>query len=73
LRRTVASRLREFRKRRGLSLEALAYLAGDEIDIATISRVERGEVKPRRDTVVKLSRALGVSVNRMRELLGDDE
>jgi transcriptional regulator with XRE-family HTH domain len=57
--------LRDFRRRRGLTLEALAYLAGDEIDIATISRIERGLVTPQPETVVKLARALGLSVTRM--------
>jgi transcriptional regulator with XRE-family HTH domain len=64
--------LRELRLQRGLSLEAVAYMAGDEIDIATISRVERGEVRPRRDTVVKLARAFGISINRMVRLLSED-
>ena len=59
--------LRELRKERHLSLEAVAYLA--DIDVATISRVERGLTQPRRETVVRLARALGMSVSRMAALL----
>jgi transcriptional regulator with XRE-family HTH domain len=65
--------LRRERRRRGVSLEALAYLAGDDIDPATISRIEWGQVAPRRETVVKLSRALGMSVSRLRALLEETE
>lgn len=63
--------LQQVRKERGLTLEALGYLAG--LDIATISRVERGIVEPRRDTVVRLARALGMSVGRLVRILEDHE
>lgn len=56
--------LREVRKRNRLTLEGLAFLS--EVDIGTISRIERGLVNPRPDTVVKLARALGMSVTTMR-------
>lgn len=56
--------LREVRKRQLLSLEAVGYLA--DIDPATVSRIERGLVSPRPDTLVRLARALGMSVNTMR-------
>jgi transcriptional regulator with XRE-family HTH domain len=55
--------LRELRKERGLTLEAVGYLA--DLDLATVSRIERGLVQPRRETVVRLARALRVSVGRM--------
>ena len=61
--------LREFRKERGLSLEAVSVLAG--IDIATLSRVERGLQHPRPDTVVRLARGLGVAARRMQTILED--
>ena len=57
------SELREIRKQRGLSLEAVGYLAG--VDAATISRIENGQVQPRPETVVTIARALGVSVSRI--------
>jgi transcriptional regulator with XRE-family HTH domain len=59
--------LRELRKQRGLSLEALGYLAG--VDQATISRIERGLAEPRRDTVVRLARALRIGAKRMAEIM----
>ena len=57
------SELREIRKARHLSLEAVAYLA--DCDAATISRIENGQVQPRRETVVRIAQALGVSVGRI--------
>jgi transcriptional regulator with XRE-family HTH domain len=45
----------------------MAFLAG--VDAATISRIERGKVEPERATVVKLARALGLSVSRLRSML----
>ena len=57
------SELREIRRARGLTLESVAYLAG--VDAATVSRIERGEVLPRPETVVTIARALGVSVKRI--------
>jgi transcriptional regulator with XRE-family HTH domain len=59
--------LRELRKERGLSLEALGFLAG--VDQATISRIERGLAEPRRDTVVQLARALRIGAKRMAEIM----
>lgn len=57
------SELRKIRHERGLSLQAVGYLAG--VDAATVSRLERGEVAPRPETVVAIARALGVSVKRI--------
>lgn len=59
--------LRELRQTRGLSLEAVGYLA--DLDIGTVSRIERGLVQPRKETVVRLARALGLSVGRLVEML----
>lgn len=59
--------LRELRKERGLSLEAVGYLGG--VDAATVSRIERGLVTANPQTVVKLAKALGISVGRMREMI----
>ena len=52
--------LRALRQERGLTLEALAFLA--DVDIASISRIERGLARPRKDTVVRLAKALGIAV-----------
>jgi transcriptional regulator with XRE-family HTH domain len=59
--------LRELRLSRGLSLEALGYMAG--VDQGTISRIERGLAEPRRDTVVRLARALRIGAKRMAEIM----
>lgn len=63
--------LRELRKERGLTLEAVGYLGG--VDAATVSRIERGLVTAHPATVVKLARALGMSVGRLRELIAAAE
>jgi len=57
------SELREIRKARGLTLEAIGYLAG--VNAATVSRIENGVVSPKPETVVRIARALGVSVERV--------
>ena len=61
--------LRELRRQRGLTLEAISVLAHGQIDVATVSRVERHLVEPRPETIVILARALGVSAKRMRAIL----
>ena len=61
--------LRGLRESRGLTLEAIGYLA--DVDGATVSRIERGLVQPERTTVVKLARALGLSVGRLVTLLAE--
>lgn len=58
--------LREHRLRRGLTLEATAYISG--VHESTVSRVERRLVEPDRETVVKLAKGYGVSVRRFHEL-----
>jgi transcriptional regulator with XRE-family HTH domain len=59
--------LREVRRERGLTLEAVAYLG--QVDQATVSRIERGLVKPSPETVVRLARALGMTIARLTALL----
>ena len=63
--------LREIRRERGLSLEAVGYLAG--VDQSTVSRIERGLVAPQPQTVVRLATALGISVKRLAQMLRDLE
>jgi transcriptional regulator with XRE-family HTH domain len=57
------SQLKQIRRERQLSLEAVGYLAG--VDAATISRIENGLVVPRPETVVRIAQALGVAVSRI--------
>jgi transcriptional regulator with XRE-family HTH domain len=59
--------LKELRSRRNLTLEAVAILAG--VDIATVSRIERGLVEARPETIVNLARGLGVSAARMKAIV----
>ena len=61
--------LRELRTSRGLSLEAVSVLAG--LDIATLSRIERGLQRPRPDTVVRLAKGLGIAARRMQAILDE--
>jgi transcriptional regulator with XRE-family HTH domain len=61
--------LRELRHRRGLTLDAINVLSGGEVDVATISRVERGIGETRPRTIVALARAYGVSAKRMKEII----
>src|SRR5215217_5242869 len=58
-----ATTLRDIRRARGLTVEALAMLVGR--DKSTISRVERGLVQPTPVTIVALARALGMSAGRV--------
>jgi transcriptional regulator with XRE-family HTH domain len=62
--------LRTLRQERGLTLEAVTVLGGP--DPATVSRVERGLVQPRPETIVRLARALGMSARRMASILADE-
>lgn len=58
--------LREIRRTRGLSVEALAVLVGR--NKSTISRIERGLVEPEPSTVVAIASALGISAVRARRM-----
>jgi transcriptional regulator with XRE-family HTH domain len=63
--RPTMTELESVRKRRGDTFEALGHRAG--VDPATAYRVVMGKTKnPRRDTVVRLAAALGISVRRLR-------
>lgn len=53
-----AKLLLELRDYRGLSQSQLADLAG--LDHSTVSRFEKGDRKPLKETVVRLSRALNI-------------
>jgi transcriptional regulator with XRE-family HTH domain len=63
--------LRELRKQRGWTLEAVAFLA--QRDQATISRIERGLVEPSPETTVALARTFGISIERLRRLLAETQ
>lgn len=59
--RVLGANLRYERKRRALSMEALADLAGTYA--SEISRVERGQRDPRLSTIVRIARALEIPLS----------
>lgn len=56
----IGDRIRETRKRRGMSMADLARSAG--VSPGAVSRIEGGERSPGSDTAARLARALGVEV-----------
>jgi len=64
--RKVGARIREFRKERKLSQEALAFDAG--LAVNSIATIERGEANPSVAVLLAISRALKV---RVRDLVDD--
>jgi transcriptional regulator with XRE-family HTH domain len=62
-----SSELRELRRRRGHTLEAVSILSGR--DPATISRIERHEIAPTPETIVALAAALKVSARRLARMV----
>lgn len=61
-------RVRALRQRRGLTLDALAGMAG--VSRASLSNIERGEHSPSLTAATRVARALGVS---LAQLLDDDD
>ena len=56
--------LRKFRKKKGWTQEKLAREAN--ISYHTLIKIERGDIKnPRLETLIKLARALGVSLDKL--------
>src|SRR5918998_1372586 len=64
----LGARVKEHRRRRGLTLEELAERAG--VSRAMISKVERGEKNPTLVVAAKVAEGLGVTIS---ELLGVKE
>jgi len=67
----AASGLRQHRREQGLTLDAVGVLSGR--DPATISRIERGIVRPNPSTIARVARALGISVSRLRKLMHEQD
>jgi transcriptional regulator with XRE-family HTH domain len=57
--------LRDLREEKGLTLRAMAELAG--VSVATVLRAEQGETVPYGRTMHKFARALGVPVAVLRD------
>ena len=62
----MTNKIRECRKRKGLSQEELANKIG--VKRAVVSKYETGKISPRIEIIQKISRVLGVPVH---ELVGD--
>jgi transcriptional regulator with XRE-family HTH domain len=54
-------RLREHRERLGLTLRRLGEISG--VHYVAVARLEAGKLDPRLSTLMKLSKALGVTLN----------
>jgi len=65
----VADRLRDARRKRGLTQEALAVKSG--VGVATIRRIEGSVSETKIDTIVRLADALGVDLKTL--AFGDGE
>jgi DNA-binding XRE family transcriptional regulator len=63
-----AENVRTYRRRAGLSQEALGKLA--DLDRTEVGLIERGKREPRLLTIVKLAAALAVTVEKLCEGIG---
>jgi transcriptional regulator with XRE-family HTH domain len=59
----LAQRLREARKRRGLSHERLAGATGNRVSRQSLMNIENGKQIPGADTLLVIAQALGESVD----------
>lgn len=59
-------KLRKLRRKRKLTLRDLERLSG--VDYSSISKIETGAAEPKVNTVVKLARALHVSLDELLEM-----
>ncbi|BCA55309.1 transcriptional regulator [Nitrospira sp. KM1] len=62
----MQTRLKEWRQKRGLSVRALGELS--KVHYVSIVRMESGKLDPQLSTVLKLCRALRITLN---QLIGD--
>ena len=68
----IGTRIREFRKERGISQEALAVKAG--IPMVSLAKVEQGKIqKPAFPMIWKISIALGITLDEFVEGLKPEE
>lgn len=62
--------LRELLRKRDLTMDATAVLAG--VETSTISRIVNGQMGARPETIVRLARALGISAKRLEAMVAVD-
>jgi transcriptional regulator with XRE-family HTH domain len=67
---TFAERLKDLRKKKGLSQNQLAELIN--VHFAQVSRYERGETKPNAEAMTKLAQALDTTVDYLMNGTSDD-
>ena len=59
----MTTRLREWRKRRGMTLKQLGDASG--VHYVSIARLEVGNLDPKLSTLLKLCQALGITLNQL--------
>ena len=59
-------KLRKLRRKQNLTLRELEKLSG--VDYTSISKIETGAAEPKVNTIVKLAKALNVSLDELLEL-----
>lgn len=59
----LGKRIKELRKQKKLTLEALCYRNG--LEPSTVSRIEKGLVEPKYLTLLKLSEAYGMKISQL--------
>lgn len=57
------TQLKEWRERRGLSLRKLGELSG--VHFVSLAKLEAGQLDPQLSTLLKLCKALGVTLNQL--------
>lgn len=62
---SIAYKIRKFRKEKNMSQEELSTLSG--INISTIKKYEGGARNPKPDQLLKITNALGISINAIME------
>jgi transcriptional regulator with XRE-family HTH domain len=67
---TFAERLRQLRKKKGLSQNELSEAMG--VHFTQVSRYERGETKPNAEAIAKLAHALDTTVDYLMSGTSDD-
>lgn len=66
VKRRFGDRMKELRKKKGLSQEKLAL--DIEMDLTSVNEIERGHRSPKLITMYKIAQALGVSLKDLADL-----
>lgn len=66
IKKRFGDRLREMRKKKGMSQEQLALEI--EMDLTSVNEIEKGHRSPKLITIYKLSQALGTSMSNLTDL-----